>query len=346
MINKSLFSASHIRPIKMLEAFKKIGYDVDVVDGYGKARKNKIIEIKNNIKSGIKYDFLYSESSTMPTLLTEKHHLPIYPLLDFSFFLFCKNNGIKIGLFYRDIYWCFGNYDNSLKKKIAKWFYKYDLTKYQELVDVLFVPSLEMLSYLPIQLNIESHELPSGCMITKTKKVLSKSDKLEFLYVGGIGEHYDLSLFMKEIKNKHCHFTLCCRENEWNKVKDKYESFINENVSVVHKSGDELIDLYSKADIFCMFVEPIEYRKFAVPYKLFETIGWKCPILASKGTWVGNYVEKHEIGFVCEYDSLKLSELLESITNRQLEYFKIKIEQHAHFNTWEDRCNYVKSLLI
>lgn len=345
-IDKALHSASQIRPMKMIEAFKSIGYDIDLVEGNAKERKKKIKVIKENIKKGVKYDFLYSESSTMPTLLTEKHHIPLFPFLDFSFFSYCKKHKIKIGLFYRDIYWCFDNYDTSINRKIAKWFYKYDLRKYQELVDVLFVPSLEMLSYLPTQLNIRSYELPSGCIIAEAKKGMVNNDKLEFLYVGGIGEHYDLSLFLQVIKNKQCHFTLCCRENDWNKVKSKYERFIGDNVSVVHKSGEELNHLYNKADIFCLFVEPNEYREFAVPYKLFETIGRKCPILASKGTWVGNYVEKHKIGFVCDYDYSKLSNMIESMTNYQLECYRNNIGLHAESNTWESRCNFVKSLLI
>ncbi len=99
-LDEKSLSGSQVRPRMMIQAFKDIGYDVDVVMGYGKERKKSINIIKNNIKSGIKYDFLYSESSTMPTLLTEKNHLPLYPNLDFGFFKFCKNHGIKIGLFY------------------------------------------------------------------------------------------------------------------------------------------------------------------------------------------------------------------------------------------------------
>ena len=59
-------------------------------------------------------NFLYSESSTMPTSLTEPHHMPTHPFLDFSFFYFCKRNGIKIGLFYRDIYWKFEIYKEKV----------------------------------------------------------------------------------------------------------------------------------------------------------------------------------------------------------------------------------------
>ena len=152
-------SASNIRPFKMIKAFQDIGYQVDCVMGYGKERKKSIKEIKKNIKNGVKYDFLYSESSTMPTLLTEKNHLPTYPFLDFNFFRFCKKHNIKIGLFYRDIYWKFDLYEkevkNRLKSKSAILLYKYDLHKYRKLLDVLYVPSKQFIKYLPNKNNVK-----------------------------------------------------------------------------------------------------------------------------------------------------------------------------------------------
>ena len=109
-IDPKMQSGSQVRPHNMIQAFKNIGYNVDVVMGYVKNRKKQIAKIKENINNGVKYDFLYSESSTMPTTLTEKNHLPIAPFLDFDFFKFCKQYGIKIGLFYRDIHWKFEQY--------------------------------------------------------------------------------------------------------------------------------------------------------------------------------------------------------------------------------------------
>ena len=85
-----------------------------VVSGYAKERKKRFDEIKTQVKNGVKFDFLYSESSTMPTILTEPHHMPIHPFVDFSLFRFCKKNGIKIGLFYRDIYWKFDIYKKTM----------------------------------------------------------------------------------------------------------------------------------------------------------------------------------------------------------------------------------------
>ena len=121
-------SASRIRPLRMLESFRKLGCRVDLVTGYSSERKHRIKMIKNNIKDGIKYDFLYAESSTMPTLLTDRHHLPLHPFMDWFFFRFCKKNDIPIGLFYRDIYWLFDGYGsgiNIVKRAVAKAAYRF-----------------------------------------------------------------------------------------------------------------------------------------------------------------------------------------------------------------------------
>ena len=233
-IDRNRASASQIRPMKMIEAFKECGYEVVVVEGYGKERKRQIKEIKSNILKGVKYDFLYSESSTMPTLLTEKNHLPLYPFLDFSFFAFCKKHGIKIGLFYRDIYWVFKK-KRSFKEWVAYIFYKYDILKYNKFLDVLFLPSKEMNAYIP-NIKVESViPLPSGLQLHSSPKI--EHPLLELLFVGAIGGLYDITLLVKVISGiQGIHLTICCRENEWQKEKINYLPFLNENITIVHKS--------------------------------------------------------------------------------------------------------------
>ena len=234
-LDRNRASASQIRPMKMIEAFKECGYEVVVVEGYGKERKRQIKEIKSNILKGVKYDFLYSESSTMPTLLTEKNHLPLYPFLDFSFFAFCKKHGIKIGLFYRDIYWVFKK-KRSFKEWVAYIFYKYDILKYNKFLDVLFLPSKEMNAYIP-NIKVESViPLPSGLQLHSSPKI--EHPLLELLFVGAIGGLYDITLLVKVISGiQGIHLTICCRENEWQKEKINYLPFLNENITIVHKSG-------------------------------------------------------------------------------------------------------------
>ena len=62
-------SGTQIRPLRLVEAFENLNYNVDFVEGDAKERKEKINEIRSNLKKGIVYDFMYSESSTEPTIL-------------------------------------------------------------------------------------------------------------------------------------------------------------------------------------------------------------------------------------------------------------------------------------
>ena len=99
-INRERASASSIRPVKMIEAFERLGYEVILIEGNASQRKKRIKEIKHNIRKGVTYDFLYSESSTMPTLLTEKHHCPTHPFFRFLFFFhFVENTELKLAYF-------------------------------------------------------------------------------------------------------------------------------------------------------------------------------------------------------------------------------------------------------
>ena len=345
-LNSGMISPSHIRPMKMLEAFQFIGYEVDVIEGDGGKRKESINNIKKRILSGIKYEFLYSESSTMPTLLTEKNHLPIYPCLDFSFFSFCKRYGIPIGLFYRDIYWCFPEYYTSPTRKVARWFYLHDLRKYNNLLDAVFVPSQQMLDFLPLKLTVPSYELPSGLEKSEHHKKDSNDRMINILYVGGVGMHYDLHLLMKIVSNSTTlSLTLCCRKADWESVKDNYSQYLCDNIKIVHESGKGLESLYAQADVFSIFLKPIIYRQFAVPYKLFETIGRRCPIIASNGTWVGDFVKKNQIGFVCDYDDKSLSGLLDNLTLAKIETARDNIDKIIDDNTWEARCRKVEDIL-
>ena len=85
-VEKGKASGFHVRVSNMLQAFIDNGYTVDFISGNAKERKQSIKQIRRNIKEGVLYDFLYAENATIPTLLTELHHLPTHPFLDFTFF--------------------------------------------------------------------------------------------------------------------------------------------------------------------------------------------------------------------------------------------------------------------
>lgn len=339
-------SGSQIRPIRMVEAFEKIGYDVDVIIGYGDERKKRIKEIKKEIINGEKYEFVYSESSTMPTLLTEKNHVPRYPLLDFSFFRFLKNNNIPIGLFYRDIYWKFPIYKKEvplLKRMISIPMYHYDLLMYKKYVDVMYLPSVKMQEH--VGLPFDYQELPPGCDICHCKiQEIENKEKIRLFYVGGVSGLYDLRKLLKVVRKlPFIELTICCREQEWNKAEIYYNEYLDEKVHIVHVSGNELEKLYKMADICMLFFESGGYRRFAMPIKLFEYLANLKPIIATSKSAAGEFVSKNKIGWAVDFDEDALYDLLVYIYENKniLEQLQNNLITVAEKNTWEMRAKKV-----
>jgi glycosyltransferase involved in cell wall biosynthesis len=351
-IDTSGKSGSQVRPIKMREALENIGYDVEIISGYGIERKKKIEKIKQRVKAGVKYEFLYSESSTMPTLLTEKKHLPKYPNLDFDFFKFCKKNAIPIGLFYRDVFWKFEQYRNAVPwyyKIVTYPFYKYDLFKYNQLVDILYLPSKEIARYVPECKKIKQKVLLPGASynqdnVNKRIKYYQKREMstINIFYVGGVSGIYDILDFVKIVRDySYVKLTICCKKEMWETERERYKPFLTDRITIVHKSGEELIPYYHEADICaCYFdVEKHKYMKIATPIKLFEYISYLTPIISTKGGCAGDFVQQYNIGWSIPYREEAIRELLEYLHNEPNE---IILKQKNIFaclekNTWEDR---------
>ena len=349
-VDKNRKSGSHIRPFKMLDGFRNIGYTVDVIMGYGKERKKSIDNIKEQIKQGKKYDFCYSESSTMPTLLTESHHLPTYPKLDFSFMGFLKKNNIPIGLFYRDCYWLFNENRKELstfKRKVSEYYYRYDLKKYPELIDVFYLPTTLMMNYLPMEFKGPIASLPPGTQYSNSAavKIPDSNDKeLRLFYVGGLDEVYDMEMVFSVVKKlPFLKLTVCTRKEEWEKSKDKYSPYLNDRIRIIHKSGSEFKEDIENAHISLIYFKPGEYRKFAMPVKLFEYMSYKKPILSVDMTAVGEFVSENKIGWEIPYDENKLISFFEHINlNRSKIDEKVEhMDQAIRENTWEARCRQV-----
>lgn len=354
-INENHPSASNIRPLKIIEGFKELGYEVEVIKGYGAERKDSVKAVVERINSGVKYEFVYMESSTEPTLLTEANHLPKYPFLDFGFLRFCKKKGIKAGLFYRDIHWRFDQYKNSVslpKRMVAYTFYYYDLLKYKSSIDVLFLPSLKMQKYIPIDLKMPVIELPSGCeSITCSSKKQINDEKLSVLYVGGLSkELYNIEKMVKAVyEDENFTLDICCREGEWNANKHYYETFLNDRIKVIHKSGKELDEIAMSKDLFSLVVEPTTYWEFAMPMKLFSYISYGKPIIGVKNTACGEFIEKNTLGYITEYDETQIKETLKYINESYPRDFEIKINHLAKAfqeNTWKARAKTVEESLL
>lgn len=356
-IDKQGKSGSHIRPLKMLSSFQSLGYEVDVVMGYGKERTDQIDSIKTKINEGIVYDFMYSESSTMPTLLTEKDHIPRYWNLDFNFMKFCKANGIRIGLFYRDMYWKFDVYKNSvpwMKRVITKFMYNYDLRRYNEVLDILYVPSEEFGEYFHKR-RYQLQTLPPGCeffqdRIEQRNKYfmtnLNRQD-IQLFYVGGVTGVYNLSTIMAVVKkSKFCTLTICCREKEWEQAAKDYAEYLCDRITVIHKSGSELDEYYKSTDICVCYFEPSDYMDMAMSTKLFEYMSYATPIITRDHTALGNFMKELGSDFVTNGET-ELQLLLDRIAgNREMLLKEHQLlEENIITNSWKVRAKKVQDQL-
>lgn len=345
-------TGSAVRPKNMRLAFSQLGYTVIEVTGYASERRKKMAHVKRIIQQGEKIEFCYSESATIPMSFTEPKHFPLHLRIDYSFFRFLKNHNIPCGVFYRDIYWAFSEYRQqvgNITAYIMRLLYKHELKAFARCMNKVFLPTRAMGDFVPYIDPGKFVELPPGTAHLPTDVIPSTSSKnLNLLYVGAVGAHYQVDKILSLCTTTpHMHLTICTPEKQWTEFITTCEQLkaifpdLNHipNLTVVHKNSTELADLYAQADLALLFVQPSIYRSFAAPIKIFEYAGYEKPIIASKGTWAGNYVTEHNIGWAIDYTTDSLQHLLTELTqnpHKLQEKQQALMRIHPHI-TWQGR---------
>src|SRR5262249_24439448 len=139
------------RPAGLVQAFRRLWCDVDVVAGTIAARRKAMAQFCRNLQAGVQYDFMYAEPPTTPVMLNERHHMPTHPLLDYLFLRSCHIR-MPVLLFYSDVQWRLPGYGARIglhKYLFALPFFHLDLAVYARVVDAVLVPDRGMLSQIP-----------------------------------------------------------------------------------------------------------------------------------------------------------------------------------------------------
>ena len=305
------------RAVAMFKALVEWG-EVWLVAGNANQRRRRMKVVMDAVRAGTRFEFCYSESSTMPTTLTEPHHLPTHPVQDFAFLTRLRRHGIPVGLFYRDVYWKFPLYGEGVpkaKQLVAQTMYRYDLLAYRQCLDVLFLPSLRMGEWVDVGDRVKKVALPPGHDIDETPTA-PPSSPLSMFYVGGLGSLYDLSDFYAAVASvPETSLTICTRPKEWEQARKDYGPLMGDNIKVVHANGKkELEPYFAAANVAVLAMAPHEYRDFAAPLKLFEYIGNGKPIIATEGTFVGDVVTHDKLGWTVKASVDEFATLLEQLT--------------------------------
>lgn len=300
-------SGSTLRLLKMFKVFKEIGYEVYLIEGNANQRKYYINCIKRKIEVGEKIDFLYSESANITMALSEVKHWPIHPFFDFVFFNYLKKFKIPIVLFYRDLYWAFGTFKEQVelwKRLIEIPLFYYDLYRYKSIVDAFFVPSTEIIKYLPIKIKSSKiYKLPPG--FSKNKDLPNKKNKLNdpltFLYIGNILlPNYGISpIFEMAILAKNLPILIlinCYLENFKESIAFYkslgYDIENIKNVKFLHLWDKEISIFVNRADIMLILRKKSQHMEISMPIKLFDAIKLELPIITNKETVAGILLKK------------------------------------------------------
>lgn len=348
-------SGSEVRPIEMLRAFRSIGFTVDEIVGTLTDRTEVIRKLVTSRPDKlVQYAFLYGEADTAPPIIRDKTYSLKKVFADLSIFNKARKSGVPVGLFYRDTHWRSSIYRSSVewyKRIVMTPLYHWELSFYSKSIDCLFVPSLGMMSSFPRHNHFGSVvALPPGCRIVEpdATNVCRTSKDLHLMYVGGIVPPlYDIRPLIACVsKLPGVRLTVCCREKEWNALSGVYASLLNSRITIVHTHSEGLANLYRQSHVAMSYFPPHEYRRFAMPVKLFEALSHGVPIIASGNTAVSNFVQAENVGWIAssEEDLLLLLSYLRD-NRSEVEVMSDQVRQVRSRHTWEERARTVARVL-
>lgn len=343
-------SGSSVRPRLMAEAFEANGYEVTEVVGSAAERSQAMRRLSSDLAAGREVDFAYSESHTLPMPLTESHHLPLRPLLDYRFFSELTRRRVPVGLFYRDAHWRFPEltpgYPAS-KRLLVNTFHRFEWRQLQQRIDHLFLPLTQMLTALPSGWEPDRvSALPPGLTPRERRTTAPQPGLFRLLYVGGVTPPlYDLApLFAAARTAAHLSVTISCRREEWLRMAAHYD--VPQEVRVVHAVGNELERYYEDADAVAILWRPHPYLNLTLPVKLFEAMSYGLPVITTAGTATASFVKAEDVGWTVETaaDVERLTRrLLQEPQELRSAYRRVEEARLRH--TWRARAEQVARTL-
>jgi glycosyltransferase involved in cell wall biosynthesis len=284
-------SGSSVRPQRIYEAFKDLGYEVNLLSGVQNRKRErwsrvfkKFLEIRKNLPA-----LCYVEPPSGPFFNFCDHLLLIY----------LKLKGVPIGLFYRDAYWLSVDrwHIKGLKQFFLIFMYRFDLFLFKRVCKIVFFPSQTMSDMF--KLPRKGVLPPAGVDFVSPPHNATR----RAIYVGGLSLFYGTDIMLKafEIINEKLHkdikLTVICRENE---KKDFFSDYIGKDwLEVAHASGDKQLEpYYSKSDIGLYPSRNNKSMNFCMPIKLCEYMSRGLPVVTTDTTEAALFVQKTGCGLI------------------------------------------------
>ena len=356
-------AASRLRPVRMRQAFAALGYEVVEVTGYAAARRRAMRRAEERLRRyqaqreadpTLPPAFIYSENATIPNALTEPRHLPPHLLMDAAFFARARRQGVRTGVFYRDLYWRFPRFRqdiNPLVDRALSALYLTELRQWKRAGVSVYLPSASMRAHMPVLAPEAMSALPPGAdpaaVRTPSRSALERDPGagIDLLFIGVLGDNYHLEAVCQAVGEvEGCHLTVCTRPEAWQATAEHYTPLLPDGRhEVLHASGADLEPLYERAGLGVLLVEPNEYWDFAVPYKLYEYLAHELPVIATQGTEAGRIVAELGIGWTLPYEAGALAALLRRLgaDPGELAQVRARMRQVLPGQTWAARARQV-----
>ena len=341
---------SQVRPQKLLDAFRSLGCEVELVAGTSPERKKTINKVMSELAKGRRFDLLYSESSNAPIPVSDQHHMPLHPVMDYLLYRTVHRYGIPSGLYYRDVFWKFPVFREKLSLPLRMLVYPLYLSDwwiFNRYIDHLFLPSNRMAIYLHTPWPTDHvSRLPPGCDIHECRHP-DRNGKLVCFYVGGIQPPvYDMKSMIESFNTTdHARLVLCCRQEEWQSLSGYYAGNLR-NIDVVHASGDSLQRYYCDADLFIAAWTHDPYMEIAMPIKIFESLGYGIPVIITAGSEAAEFIKSNDAGWVID-NLADLPDLLKRLQDNRGEIARRRdaVMQLRTRHTWQDRARQIITTL-
>ncbi len=338
---------SQLRPRRMVDAFAELGYRVVEVTGHGDERVPHMKRLRGEIAAGRRFEFCYAECVNSPTPLSDPSHLPRHPLADPLFFRDLRRAGIPSSMFYRDIYWRFDHYRETVplpKRLPAQTFHRYDLAWYGRFVDVVYLPSARMASAVPRPGRFDLRPLPPGTAPAPGSGVATADGgPLRILYIGSISPpYYDIGTLLGAVRGlEGVELTLNFPDSEIHQL-ERHPRELLEGVRTSHAMGDGVHALYENAEIASVVLGTDPYRDFAVPVKLLEAIGHGKPCLVNSGTAAADLVGEGGFGWAVRGEEDLRVLLADLVADRhEVDAVAERVREGASGHTWLARARQV-----
>lgn len=340
-------SARPMRVRAMRDAFRKVGRCFTMM-GPNDITLKKLDYLNFLVSKNIPIKLVYEESLSAPASLDSPKSTARVSLRR----LIVKNN-LPYYVFFRDIYQAYPVYETLVKDQALQ---RFKVLR-EEAIDMMksackiYTPSegfiyemfvrgmlpqtdKMMLDVLPPAINSASHIL-NGDYVSGSNEVI------KIVYSGGMGEFYDFSNFLKAMslcKTLPIEFHLYIKRSELERSRHIYGHEVD-NASNIKIHTGSLLAINMQFDLGMSLFDNDEYRKMAVPVKVFDYASLNLPQIVGTNNEACKIVSQYDIGFTLENSVEEIVKFLIKISeNRKiLQSKQANIEKFRGENCWENR---------